>query len=282
MSRPSHSFVEIAGVPTHYDRFTDPRFAYGTRGKLTRFHATEAFAKKLDRAFQELWKVCPLGKAEVIASAGAYVEKPGAHGKGRGFDIDGIFWKDKSFVTLHYPQDRRFYLGVEAVLRKHFGNVLNYEYNRDHHDHFHVDDLTEPSFRTSSRARVAFLQMALTYLFNRPVGIDGKIGSETNRAARAVLAQLGLAKVEDVIRDDALHAKLAQVWPKFLDKAAQAAFADLTAAPAPETTPLELIESLYGAIATELGGMPARKQIETALTTFVSHEETAKWLEKFR
>ena len=70
--------------------------------------------------FIELWRVCPLGRAEVVTSAGAYVNKPGSHGQGRGFDLDAIFWADKNFITLHYPQDRRFYLGVEAILRKHF------------------------------------------------------------------------------------------------------------------------------------------------------------------
>jgi hypothetical protein len=283
MSRPEHSFTEIAGVPVHYDRFPDPRYSYGTRGKPMRFHATKDFHDTLNRAFEELWEVCPLGKAEVITTAGAYVAKPGSHGLGRGFDIDGIFWKDKTFITLHYPQDRRFYAAVEAVLRKHFGNVLNYEYDAAHQDHFHVDDLTAPSFRTTSRARVLFLQMAVTNFFDRPVAIDGRIGSETNSAARGAVIDLGLANPSAVADDAKLHAKLAKVWPDFLGGSAGRGFEGSALDPAAtEPTPADLIDNVYAVLARELGATAARKQVETALTTFAEHEQTSQWLEKFR
>jgi hypothetical protein len=281
-ARPANFFTKLAGVPVHYDRLP-PQFPYGSRGKAMNFHSTQSFQQKLEACFKELWAVCPLGKAEVITSAGAYVAKPGAHGQGRGFDIDGIFWKDKAFITLQYPQDRRFYTAVEAVLRKHFGNVLNYEYDGAHKDHFHIDDLTAPSFRITSKARVLFLQMALTYFFNRPVEIDGRIGRETNSAARGALIDLKLAKASEVSDDEKLHTRLNKVWPEFLDASAAEGFAGIVpAASAVEPTPVDLLRDLYGVISRELGGMAARKQVETALTTFVEHEKTSKWLEQFR
>ncbi len=278
MPRPTNFFTQLAGVPVHYDRFQDPRFSYGTRGKPLRFHATEAFERKLDICFEELWQVCPLASAEVITSAGAFVDKPGAHGQGSGFDIDGIFWADKTFITLHYPQDRRFYLGVEALLRKHFGTVLNYEYNQAHRDHFHVDDLQPIGFFAHHRSRVLFLQMALTYLFGRPVEVDGLIGPETNGAARDLLVGLGLSNAGDIANDTALHAKLNEVWLTLLDRAAESGFAGVGASIGAEKSPLELIEDLYSVIEQELGDSAARKQIETTLTAFVNHERTAAWL----
>jgi hypothetical protein len=283
MSRPDYSFTEIAGVPVHYDRYTDPRYSYGTRGKPMRFHATKGFHDTLNRAFEELWKTCPLGQAEVIATAGAYVAKPGSHGLGRGFDIDAIFWKDKTFITLHYPQDQRFYAAVEAVLRKHFGNVLNYEYDPPHRDHFHVDDLTAPSFRTTSKARVIFLQMASCFCFDRPIAIDGKIGKNTNSTARGTLIDLGLAKPSEVADDAKLHTQLTRIWPEFLTESAKRGFAGVApAAAAKEPTPVDLIDNLYAVISRDLGDLPARKRVETALTTFVQHEQTSKWLDRFR
>jgi hypothetical protein len=192
--RPTNFFTELAGVPVHYDRFPEPQFSYGTRGKPLKFHCTETFEQKLHACFDELWRVCPLGKAEVIASAGTFVDKPGQHGLGRAFDLDCIFWADKAFITLHFPMDRRFYLAVDAVLRKHFGTVLNFHFNAAHRDHFHVDDGAPTGFVASHRSRVLFLQMALTFLFDRPVAIDGRIGPETNGATRDVLIDVGLAR----------------------------------------------------------------------------------------
>lgn len=282
MPRPSNSFTHLAGTPVHYDRFQDPRFTYGTRGKPLTFHATESFERKLDDFFQELWDVCPLGKAEAITSAGAFVDKPGSHGEGRGFDIDGIFWREKAFITLHYPRDRRFYLGVEAILRKHFGTVLNYEFNLAHRDHLHIDDLHPVGFIAHHRSRVLFLQMALTYLFDVAVDIDGVVGSQTNDAVRNLLVDLGLSGPGEVAIDTSLHRTLNDVWLSLLDKAAAIGFADSVPASAGDKDPLELIEDLYTVIERELSGSPARKEIETALTAFVNDDTTEAWLEQFR
>ena len=280
MPRPSTYFRTLAGVPVHYARYADPRYGYGTRGKPYRFYCDDNFRTTLNQCFDELWTVCPLGEAEVITSAGCYVDKPGSHRLGRGFDLDAIFWSDTAFVTLHYPQDRAFYLGVEAILRKHFGTVLNFEYDAAHQDHFHIDDLSPIGFFPHHRSRVLFLQTALTYLFDTPVAIDGQIGPQTNGAARHVLDDLGLADADDLGTPSALYDALADVWMDLLDRAAEAGFRGVAAEK--EKTPLELIEDLHAVIAHELGGQAARKKIETALTTFTTHEDTEAWLRQYR
>ena len=157
-TRPANSFKRIADVPVHYDRRSSSD--YGTRGVATRFYATTNTERKLDQCFLELWDRCPYGKAEVITSAGTWVNKPIYHGKGRAFDLDGIFWSNRTFVTKwdgYQGGDRRFYFGVEAILRKHFGTVLNYLYNAPHRDHFHIDDGTSVGFQSGSKSRVLFL-----------------------------------------------------------------------------------------------------------------------------
>src|SRR6185436_7057933 len=112
MPQPAHFFKNLGGgVPVHYDRLASPHH-YGSRGKARNFHCKTDFEPLLDAAFRDVWLYTGLGKAEVITSAGAYVNKPGQHGQGRAFDIDGIFWSDKTFVTLHagwQGQDRSFY-----------------------------------------------------------------------------------------------------------------------------------------------------------------------------
>src|SRR5688500_6279857 len=190
MSRPNNSFTSLAGAPTHYAR--EPIAPYGTKGAPHRFHATDECEAKLTAAFNELWALAPDGRAEVLTSAVAYVEKPGCHGLGRAFDLDAIFWSGREFVTLSYPTNKRFYLGVEAVMRKHFGTVLNHLYNAAHRDHLHLDDGTAVGFNRTSRARVLFLQAALTHVLDIPVGIDGVYGDETDGAVAIAFEQLGI------------------------------------------------------------------------------------------
>ncbi len=124
MARPTNSFRTITRIPVNYDRLNND---YGTRGIPYTFYSTNELEKKLDKCFGELWDLCPYGKAEIITSAGTYVNKSGQHGRGRAFDLDGIFWSNRDFVTLwdgYNKGDRRFYFGVYANLRKKFCTVL--------------------------------------------------------------------------------------------------------------------------------------------------------------
>ena len=161
MPRPDDSFTKLVGVPVHYDRRSARD--YGTRGAPARFFVTAEFHGILEAFFAELWTICLSGKAEVITSAGAWVDKPNSqHATGEAFDLDGIFWGNKSFVTLNYPKDKKFYLGVEAVLRKHLGTVLDYHYNASHRDHFHIDIGSDVGFRRVT-SNTLFLQAALCH-----------------------------------------------------------------------------------------------------------------------
>jgi hypothetical protein len=86
-----------------------------------------------------------------------------------------------------------FYHAVEAVLWRHFGTVLDYHYNTDHRDHFHLDDGTAVDFRASSPSRVKFLQGALSYVHGLPVAIDGAYGPQTKQAMTTAFSALGIA-----------------------------------------------------------------------------------------
>jgi Extensin-like protein C-terminus len=195
MPQPTNSFRTLGGgVPVHYDRLPSPHH-YGSRGQPFTFHCKADFETLLDNAFRDIWLYTRLGKAEVITSAGAYVNKPGQHGNGRALDIDGIFWSNKTFVTLHagwQGQDRNFYFGIEAVLRLHFGVVLDYEYNAPHRDHFHIDDSQGLGFRKQSRSKVRSLQGMLNHVWGNNVHEDGVWGDQTAEAVSEVLAVAGL------------------------------------------------------------------------------------------
>ncbi len=141
-------FEKLSGVPVHYDRFPPSSgFGYGTKGKPHTFRAEPGFIVELEGFVKALKTYSArFGPLQVITSAGAYVDKPGYHGLGRAFDLDGLFWRDRTLVTKQFPDEPILYVAVESVIRRHFGTVLNYDYNVDHQDHFHVDNGTTVSF----------------------------------------------------------------------------------------------------------------------------------------
>ena len=217
MARPRNSASLLADVPLYYDRRSPKDLGIGTPVTLAMAKNTE---EKLDNCFFELWNACPLGQANKIFTAGAYVNKPGMHGTGRAFDLDGFEWNNRKFIVLEDGRkagDRKFYFGIEAILRRHFGIVLDYLYNRDHWDHFHIDDSVTTNFSTSSRSKVLFLQGALVNVFGfsvGPTGIDGQWGNNTKNAVNKALSKLGIS---------GSISKLS-VWKEFLKGTAKEAF----------------------------------------------------------
>ena len=209
MSATEKSFNTIGLVPTHYARL--PVATYGTIGRQRNFRCTNAFYLKLEACFSELWRVCPQGRAQAIVSAGAYVNKPGYHGMGRAFDLDAIFWPGKTFITNRFEDYPSFYLGVEAILRKHFGTVLAYNYNRAHRDHFHIDDGGSVGFRTA-RSHTLFMQGVCHHMLGigSPSDIDGDYGPITRAALDEACTEFGVSTPLSAAN-----------WTQFLDAAAR-------------------------------------------------------------
>jgi hypothetical protein len=265
MPATEHPFATLASVPVHFAR--EPIAPYGSRGKPWSFACTHAFHATLERAFTELWELCPLGKAEVIASAGAHVPKDGFHGQGEAFDLDALFWSARDFVTRRFPTDAAFYLAVEAVLRRHFGTVLAHSYNAAHEDHFHVQAGRPVGFSRSSKSDTLFIQNVSTRLLGDPVDIDGRWGTETAGALERAQATLNVTgSLEDVAR-----------YRVFLEAVAHRGFSAAPGVAAePTDTPLRRLNSLYRIIESELGQTAARKRIEAAVTAFTAHPDVKR------
>lgn len=195
-TRPSNAPDKLGDVRLFYDRRSANDLGKGTPVVLA---MTQGFEDQLDRCFNELWNISPNGKPDKIFTAGAWTNKPGMHGEGRAFDLDGFEWSNRKFIVLEDGRkngDRKFYFGIEAILRKHFGIVLDYLYNSDHHDHFHIDDGVSIDFDTSARSKILFLQGALVFVFGLSVGatgIDGQWGDNTKNALNQALSKLGIA-----------------------------------------------------------------------------------------
>lgn len=119
-----------------------------------------------------------------ILTGGLYVDKSGAHGQGLAVDVDGFYWSDANkFMALNAPTDWWRYLRIEATLRKHFGTVLNYDYNRAHQDHWHCDLGSNTTWRGVS-SQVKFVQRALNEIWRETLPVDGQFTQTTQDAAR--------------------------------------------------------------------------------------------------
>lgn len=222
MTASETSFGSLAGVPVHYDRL-DPPLAYGSDGENRTFYCRKRLATALDRCMEDLFGVWRRDRPSIILTAGTIGDGENAHGKGYAFDLDGFSWGGTRFMMNEYPEDRKFYIGINAHLFLHFSQVLGYHYP-GHKDHFHIDFNFSHTFRTASNAQSFFLQSALKYVFERDIGttgaerdgVDGVYGSATKPVVRSVLDELGLSGLGGLTASD--------VWMNFLQHSRARAF----------------------------------------------------------
>jgi hypothetical protein len=180
MARPTGlvKFGSLAGVDVHW----------GTMSKTGTRELMPTFLAELEAAFEEIWRWCPHGQADAIVSAGAFVDRDGGpgdrHAAGAAFDLVSIYWVGRPPLVASFAQkDPHRYLAVEASLRRHCAQVLDYWYNSAHQSHFHIDDREAArGFSTASRADVVFVQAVCKHILSRDVEIDGAWGSRTAAA----------------------------------------------------------------------------------------------------
>jgi hypothetical protein len=198
MSANEASFKKLVDVPAHYDRLAPP-LNYGSKGRSQTFQCTNRLKSTLEDCLSELFNVWARAKPTIILTAGTIGDGENAHGQGLAFDLDGFYWGDEKFMMANYPQNRRFYLGINAHLFLFFSQVLSYHYP-NHQDHFHVDFNFSQKFRPESNAQTFFVQASLKYLFDKNLGltgiehdgVDGIFGGATKNALDQVLATLGI------------------------------------------------------------------------------------------
>lgn len=211
----------LAGKPLLYDRSSTAH--YGVGGVPTRPFINPTFAAECEACFVEL-------VAKLKDDAGLEVEKiltggvsragsgTSLHHQNRAFDLDALLFTDGSnWVSTTFPQRPQLYLGIEAILRRHFGTVLSYDYNKAHRDHFHFDNGTAVKFKTAAKSHVIFLQNVIALVYQTPVGRDGVWGPQTDREVKTLRERLGigalsnkdnwLAFLEQVARDAMLQEK---------------------------------------------------------------------------
>lgn len=253
----------INDIPLHYARTT--YHTYGTRGEQRNFQVEETFLDILKTAFKEVFENCPLGIPEVITTAGIYVNKIGQHSHGRAFDLDAIFWKNESLVTLNFIHQKELYLGIESFLRRHFGIVLNYFYP-NHKDHWHLDISVPVDFNQSSKSETLYVQMALKYIYGEEVIIDGIWGPQTSGMVKTVFGKL---EISLPITTKINYLKFLQLTGKIAFELAQR-----------KASPLRLLDNLTEVV--EDLPIQNRNPVFEALNSFVNHQKTSTWLNEFK
>jgi hypothetical protein len=186
--------ADLDGVPLRYARAGAPRpqsFAIesGFRDvvvatvKSVRFRAPPGF-----------------GALVSITSAGAFVNKPGAHGQGRAFDHDAWTFENVDIRPLrgdHAAASRALrqrYWALAAIIRSRSAFVLHGEYDAAHRDHIHQDNVAATrAFTTGSEAAVKLAQAICKHIYaNTGLAIDGDFGPLSRAAVRAAMIRVEL------------------------------------------------------------------------------------------
>lgn len=181
MSATEATYSSVNGVPIYYIRngWEQP----------TTVSSTSHFKQKMEWFLSDLQAAVPswYGSMTRIITAGAYVNKPGAHGQGRAWDIDGIRWSNTSCWPYygHHASStlsiRRRYLGLNAFCQRQFKYVLSGWYNAAHEDHIHVDNVGGGRvLRKDYSSDVVFIQAMCNDLMGVSLAVDGVYGPNTD------------------------------------------------------------------------------------------------------
>lgn len=257
------TITQILGIDLHYARYTLEMV--GTIGQPNTFQVEDQFLGELTDCFEELFNECPLGKPNVITSAGTYVNRPGTmHNQYRAFDLDAIFWDNYTLNSSDFHYDPVLYLGIDSFLRKHFVNVLNYFFDKPHEDHWHIDNDGTVDYRTDSEASTYYLQLISTHIYENPITIDGIFGPQTEGAINYILDLLNLSG----------QITNASTYKALLTKTGKIAFAKFEQ----KRIPPLLLDKVYQIVANSNLSSKDLHSINHGLDNFKNHQETIGFL----
>ncbi|HEX6218862.1 MAG TPA: extensin family protein [Sphingomicrobium sp.] len=205
----------LAKIDLLYDRSAPGH--YGVTGIPFKPFINPAFRDQCDTCFEELAEMLATHaglKVKAILSGGVSRAGQGTslHHKNRAFDFDGLIFDGgaANWVATSFPVRPQLYLGMEAVLRRHFGTVLTFDYNKAHEDHFHFDNGTAVGFKQAAKSHVIFIQNVIALIHGERIGRDGVWGGETDGALKALRTRLKIGPVSDVGNWKALLTEIAK------------------------------------------------------------------------
>lgn len=208
----------LADLPLYYDRYKEG--SYGVSAVPYRPYINERFLEGCEACFEELkTKLDAAGfTIKQVWSGGVGRDGSGTsyHHTNRAFDLDALVLDDDTmWVADTFPERPFLYLAIESYLRRHFGTVLNYEFNSAHEDHFHFDNGESVGYARRTRSHTLYVQNTLLRLFHLDIGssgVDGIDGPDTQAALRKARKRLGIGGLSN--KDN---------WMAYLDACGQEA-----------------------------------------------------------
>ncbi|HET9311484.1 MAG TPA: extensin family protein [Actinomycetota bacterium] len=179
-------FDAIGGTPVRYGSPGD--YVRRTISCERSFYGDLVDWLKSLKYFSDAFGGTQMNGVDFIGHAGAFVCKPGCHGRGLALDINRVQWAGVAcnmFGGDHASGTRRVrrrYLAVDASCRKFFKYTLDGWYNAQHTNHIHVDGHTRPVFDKQSVSDVGFIQAVCNNFDGAGVTVDGSWGPRTQRA----------------------------------------------------------------------------------------------------
>lgn len=187
---------------------------YEVTGERSRFTFDDGFYRELVVWRDRLGGYVPRvwgGAPSRISSYGAYVNKPGYHGRGRAFDIASVWFTTRRGTLVkrfdcRYDQWRSsadraeirvLYWALAASLHHRFRHVLTYLYDGNHHTHIHVDNAVyggyqEAEFHRGSSSQVQHVQACCRYVWGYRTRITDTWNRQTRRHSTLVLRRFGV------------------------------------------------------------------------------------------
>ena len=186
--------ARLDGVPLLYARAGAPR--------PQSFSIEAAFRDVLVATVMSVRFRAPLAFGDLVSitSAGAFVEKPGAHGLGRAFDHDAWTFENVDIRPLRRDHAaasralRQRYWALAAIIRSRSAFVLHGEYDAAHQDHIHQDNVAPTrAFTTGSEAAVKLTQAVCKHIYGKSdLVIDGDFGPLSQAAVREAMITVDL------------------------------------------------------------------------------------------
>lgn len=199
-----------------YDRGPD---GYGVPVPGSRFPGTQLLLHALLATQQDLRQIGWWDYIKSVLTAGLWVDKKGAHGKGIAWDFDGVVLKQNPLVEgrlfqvammykealdigtknslCYIPLSDRIKTRLACLLSLRFGVVLTAGYqSKDgkyhHEDHIHADLSRTVKWRSGSRSQVVLVQETINAFYNIGLKVDGIMGENTNSAWGGVITRMKL------------------------------------------------------------------------------------------
>lgn len=218
----------IDGIPFEYPtkiaRHPESGLYVISRRQHTR---TQRFTRSVKGALSEFLRNmsrCAMPVEAIITAGSLYcrcisnTNRLSNHSFGDAIDIVGVRWSAvggpasqlRETIVHNYrdPVQRALLRRMNACLRLSFSTVIDYNYNRAHRDHFHVDMNRGRGWNPRGRTTLVFVQEALSDALQRSIPISGKLDSATLRA----LSEFSGQNVSGSISSQALRAILTELF----------------------------------------------------------------------